>query len=154
MRTNGIGTIGLVVWADPSCVTLALAAAHSVDSANAPDGKNIKIDEAREYKRTDQHPLLLLTSHPFPPLPTWQPRQNNKMILTCCLEMTASNIGACMSSHIRRGFAINLTISLRRLNVQHFYLLKHVYDDKYIYDESVVLGEGSHVLDAGTGTGE
>jgi len=37
--------------------------------------------------------------------------------------------------------------------VQHFYLLKHVYDDKYVYDETIILGENSRVLDAGTGTG-
>lgn len=63
--------------------------------------------------------------------------------------MTASSTGAPTYN-----VALRLVLSsLARLNVQHFYLLKHIYDDKYVYDESVALAENNQVLDAGTGTG-
>jgi len=39
-----------------------------------------------------------------------------------------------------------------RLNGQHIYLKKFAYDDRLVYDQNVLLGEGSSVLDSGTGT--
>ncbi len=40
-----------------------------------------------------------------------------------------------------------------RLNGQHIYLKKFAYDDRLVYNQNVLLGEGSSVLDSGTGTG-
>jgi len=43
---------------------------------------------------------------------------------------------------------------LHRLNVQHKYLTRVVCEQRLVYDQSVVLEEGSCVLDSGTGTGK
>ncbi len=48
-----------------------------------------------------------------------------------------------------------VSLIIKRLNIQHEYLKKHVYDGKLIYDADVAekLRNGGRVLDNGTGTG-